>query len=258
MLDWTWLARIANDMAPDSGPDAARAALGPWVELLRLDQPLHRNALAAAQARFAFRIPDGLTRTAIEEFMGERPSRRDPARLTILAWLRQPSGAWRLLDERAPGLWTVEDLLGFDDWRQPALVRIDRPGGVVCPAAPGAVLLARIVADTAPTSRRATRPVDAPQCLALAPLVLPATLAEPASRLFNARLADERARRSPWCSAEAMAFRHGEDLVLALHQIAWRYAQNLDVTLPPHAPLPPAAERPVRRRAAQTRATPPE
>lgn len=250
-LDWTWLTRITNDMAPDSGPQAAARLLGPWSEVLRPAVPAHRWALAAAQARWGFLVEDGRPLAPIDEYLAERPVRQDPARLQILAWLRQPPGAWRLRELREDGTWIVEDLCGFEAWRQPRTVRLDRPGSVWGAPAPGSLLLARMAADTLVTSRRAPRPEDAPQSIALTPLVLPDRVAPYAAAWFAGKLAHERTAHAPWCSAEALAFRHGEALVGALHRLAWRLAHDLPVPTPDAPPVPPATERPLKRRARQ-------
>ena len=116
------LSRIALDLCPAAGAEAADRFLGPWSLDLQRDIPRHRKALQMAIAAQCFALLDGdqdvqrpgpapgLTPYEKWKKSKPRPSREDRARVGAIA--RTPMGVYSLESDQQ-GRWWLADRIGL-------------------------------------------------------------------------------------------------------------------------------------------------
>lgn len=105
-------AQLATDMTPHLGSDGVERALGDlWLDL-DARQPRDRRAVLAALAASAFWIEyeDMHRRSPFHQWCRRKPIADVPERERFRAIDREPHRLCRI-DHRAPGAWTVTDLL---------------------------------------------------------------------------------------------------------------------------------------------------
>ncbi|MCB9664373.1 MAG: hypothetical protein H6732_09680 [Alphaproteobacteria bacterium] len=200
------LARVALDVAPASGDDGPREALGAFAETLDLADPWHRRAWTAAVAALCLYVSGDDPRSPYRSWLKDRAGPAEPEREAALAVGRAPWGAWRLAGGDGDG-WRVAPLLPVRPcWTPDGPVDLSEAGGVRGGPRPGGLLLARLVPTTAGWVARM------PFLLPVAP---PATLA----RGWLASAAFPLLAATPELSLEDVLRRGGHRVVAEAH--AW-------------------------------------
>lgn len=215
------LARIAADLCPTAGMEAADRVLGPLVDELNARAvPAHAAALRVALAAACFFPPDGEVQTPFEQWCRRKPLPSPSERAAVRAIQRAPWTAWHLVRQADDGRWEIEDHVGLGARFLPVgPVRLVGAAAPFRPPRDGDTLVARVVEGPAGWETRT-------------PLVIPG--GPPATRIQSwVRLELIRARlQRRTLTVEALLRTRGYVLARRLCEWAWHYGDDDPYSIP--------------------------